>query len=91
MKKIFLFAITLMLSTQQVLAFGASKTGCAGWNTSKVAGCTGGSFISYWIIGKLVMFALGVFIFSLIFWATFKWVVKDGCCHEKPKKKKVTK
>ena len=91
MKKIFLFTITLMLLTQQALAFGATKAGCAGWNTSKVVGCAGGSFISHWIIGKLVMFAIGVFIFSWIFWTTFKWVVKDGCCHEKPKNKKLTK
>ena len=88
MKKVILFATTLIAITQQALARGATKAGYAGLNASKTTSCALGNYFHYGGFSKIILFPLGVFIFSLIFWATFKWIVKDGCNQKTSKKKK---
>ena len=42
----------------------------------------------YWIM-KLIFIALGAFIFSVVFWQTYKWLVKNNkITRKKPARKK---
>lgn len=79
MKKTVLLAGLLVIP----IALADGKWGCKGGEGASGM-MSGYSIFGFWLL-KLAFIVLGAFLFSLVFWQTYKWIIKGNNSAKKRK------